>query len=80
MTSRAVVYEAGVSQAMARFLDDPAGLSAAMDAIDRLADDPAPPDAVPYGPEIRRLRVGRYRVLYEITSAEIRVINVGRTA
>jgi mRNA interferase RelE/StbE len=50
-----------------------------LDAIDRLADDPRPAGSFPYGsPDLRRLRVGRYRVLYEITEDAIAVRHVAR--
>jgi len=59
--------ERAISQAAA-FLDDPQGIRAVLDAIDWLADDPRPTGSFPYGsPDLRRLRVGRYRVLYEIS-------------
>jgi mRNA interferase RelE/StbE len=65
--------ERAISQAAA-FLDDPQGIRAVLDAIDRLADDPRPAGSFPYGsPDLRRLRVGRYRVLYEITEDAITV-------
>ncbi len=51
--------ERAISQAAA-FLDDPQGMRAVLDAIDRLADDPRPAGSFPYGsPDLRRLRVGR---------------------
>jgi mRNA interferase RelE/StbE len=50
-----------------------------LDAIDRLADDPRPTGSFPYGsPDLRRLRVGRYRVLYEITDDAIAVRHIAR--
>ncbi len=50
-----------------------------LDAIDRLADDPRPAGSFPYGsPDLRRLRVGRYRVLYEITEDAIEVRHIAR--
>jgi mRNA interferase RelE/StbE len=55
--------ERAIDQAAA-FLDDPPGIREVLDAIDRLADDPRPPGSFPYGsPDLRRLRVGRYRIL-----------------
>lgn len=51
------------------------------DAVDLLADDPAPDGSAAYGaPTLRRIHVGRYRVLYEIKEAEVTiiVIHVGR--
>jgi mRNA interferase RelE/StbE len=48
--------ERAISQA-AEFLDDPHGIRAVLDAIDRLADDPRPAGSFPYGsPDLRRLR------------------------
>lgn len=73
--------EHAIDQA-ARFLkDDPDGLRQLMDAVDLLADDPLPQGSTPYGaPTLRRVHVGRYRVLYEITEAQVTiiVIHVGR--
>jgi mRNA interferase RelE/StbE len=73
--------EHAIDQA-ARFLkDDPDGLRLVMDAIDLLAGDPTPDGSAAYGaPTLRRIHVGRYRVLYEIKDAEITVvvIHLGR--
>jgi mRNA interferase RelE/StbE len=70
--------ERDIGQA-AGFLDDPQGIRAVLDAIDRLADDPRPAGSFPYGsPDLRRLRVGRYRVLYEITDDAIAIRHIAR--
>jgi mRNA interferase RelE/StbE len=70
--------ERAISQA-AGFLDDPQGVQELLDAIDRLADDPRPPGAFPYGsPDVRRLRVGRYRVLYEISEDAVAIRHIAR--
>lgn len=73
--------EHAIDQA-ARFLrDDPDGLRRSMDAVDLLADNPLPQGSTPYGsPALRRVHVGRYRVLYEIAEARVTiiVIHVGR--
>jgi mRNA interferase RelE/StbE len=54
------------------------GLRAVLDAVDRLLTNPRPAGSFPFGsPDVRRLRVGRYRVLYEITGD---VITAGRIA
>ena len=76
-----VVYEGRAIDPLAGFLsDDPAGVAALLDAVDRLADDPRPSDSFPCGsPDLRRLRVGRYRVVYEISSDAVSVGNVART-
>ena len=80
MIFRHILTELALSQA-ARFLPgDPEGLSEVFAAIDRLVDDPRPADAFAYGsPDLLRLRVGRYRVLYEIKGEEISITHIGRT-
>ncbi|WP_244320564.1 type II toxin-antitoxin system RelE family toxin [Streptomyces melanosporofaciens] len=69
--------------AAARFLkDDPDGLRQLVDAVGLLADTPRPAGTAEYGsPDLRRMHVGRYRVLYEIaeTTVTIVVIHIGRT-
>ncbi|WP_405687043.1 type II toxin-antitoxin system RelE/ParE family toxin [Streptomyces sp. NBC_00057] len=73
--------EHAIDQA-ARFLkDDPDGLRQLMDAVDLVADNPLPQGSAPYGSHtLRRVHVGRYRVLYEIaeTQVTIIVIHLGR--
>ncbi|MFE9500235.1 type II toxin-antitoxin system RelE/ParE family toxin [Streptomyces collinus] len=77
-----IVWDEAAIDAAARFLkDDPDGLLQLMDAVDVLADQPRPPGSTPYGsPDLRRMHVGRYRVMYEITeeTVTIVVIHVGR--
>jgi len=64
--------ERAISQAAA-FLDDPQGIREVLDAIDR------PAGSFPYGsPDLRRLRVGRYRVLYEITEDAVAIRHIAR--
>lgn len=79
-----VIWDETAINAAARFLkDDPEGLRQLMDAVDLLADQPRPNGTVPYGsPDLRRMHVGRYRVLYEITQATVTivVIHLGRTS
>lgn len=78
MSLRVDYDEQAISQA-AGFLDDPQGVQELLDAIDRLADDPRPPGAFPYGsPDVRRLRVGRYRVLYEISEDAVAIRHIAR--
>lgn len=61
-----------------RYLDeDGAGLAAVLDAVDDLAVDPEPLNSTSLGLELRRLRVGRYRALYEVSDV-ITVIHIGR--
>jgi mRNA interferase RelE/StbE len=50
--------------------DDVAGVRRVMDAVDDLVDEPRPVGSVPYGNRnLRRIHVGRYRVLYFIEPA-----------
>jgi mRNA interferase RelE/StbE len=69
----------GTSTSRAAFLDDPQGIRQVLDAIDQLADDPRPAGSFPYGsPDLRRLRVGRYGVLYEITEDAVAIRYIAR--
>ena len=78
MSLRVDYDERAINQA-AGFLDDPQGIGEVLDAIDRLADDPRPAGSFPYGsPDLRRLRVGRYRVLYEITEDAVAIRHIAR--
>ncbi|MFD8789738.1 type II toxin-antitoxin system RelE family toxin [Streptomyces vinaceus] len=78
----AIVWDEPAIDAAAHFLkDDPDGLRQLMDAVDLLADQPRPEGSIPYGlQDLRRMHVGRYRVMYEITEATVTivVIHVGR--
>lgn len=54
--------------------DDPVGLAAVFDAVDELRENPRPSAARPWGgTDLLRLRVGRYRVLYEIDDDTVRI-------
>ncbi|MGW0081232.1 type II toxin-antitoxin system RelE family toxin [Streptomyces sp. NPDC003393] len=78
-----IVFEPHALDAAARFLkEDPAGLARVLDVIDDLARDPRPAGSMPYGLDIRRLRVGEYRVLYVIDDDTIRILvtHLGRRA
>ena len=81
MTFR-VVWEPVAVDLAARFLaDDPEGLREVFEAVDALADEPRPPGAFPLGTSgLHRLRVGRYRAVYELDEASetIEVRHVGR--
>jgi mRNA interferase RelE/StbE len=78
VTLRVEYDERAINQA-AGFLDDPQGIRAALDTIDLLADDPRPAGSFPYGsPDLRRLRVGQYRILYEITDDTIAIRHIAR--
>jgi mRNA interferase RelE/StbE len=68
--------------AQAFMAEDPAGLASVFDTVDDLATNPRPPTAIPWGStDFLRLRIGHYRVLYEINDHLIRinVIHLGRS-
>jgi mRNA interferase RelE/StbE len=58
-------------------MTDQAGMRAVNEAVAALADDPAPPGAFVRG-GYRRLRVGSYRVLYEVEGDLITIHRVDR--
>ncbi|MFJ6565960.1 type II toxin-antitoxin system RelE/ParE family toxin [Streptomyces sp. NPDC091292] len=78
----AITWDEAAIDAAARFLkDDPDGLRQVMDAVDLLADQPRPEGTAEYGSaDLRRMHVGRYRVLYEIEDGTVTivVIHLGR--
>ncbi|WP_329526603.1 type II toxin-antitoxin system RelE family toxin [Streptomyces sp. NBC_01462] len=81
MTYR-ITWEPDATNTAVRFLkDDPTGLAAVYEAVDALAEAPRPANSTPYGPQIRRLRVGDHRVLHLIDDEAIRILvmNLGRT-
>jgi hypothetical protein len=58
-----------------RFMADQAGMMAVNRAVEALADDPAPPGAFVRGAYCR-LRVGSYRVLYEVEGDLITIVRI----
>jgi mRNA interferase RelE/StbE len=78
VTQRRVVIEESVSLSLGNYLADSAGLTKVLEAIDALAEDPRPPNAVPWGQVMTRLHIGPYRVLYEIGETTIWVSRVDR--
>jgi mRNA interferase RelE/StbE len=60
-----------------RFLEDTAGMTALVAAIDGLASDPYPAGSFRWG-DVRRLRVGTYRVMYVIEGDLITIDRVDR--
>lgn len=77
-----IIWEPDATNTVVRFLkDDPQGLTELYQAVDALAEDPRPVNSTPFGGAYRRLRVGRYRALYVIDDAVIRILitHVGRT-
>jgi len=78
MSLRVVFDEKAIDQAAGFLADDPDALHAVLTAIDQLADDPRPAESFPYGSHHRRLRVGRYRVMYEIKGDEVVIGHIAR--
>lgn len=78
-----IVFEPHALDSAARFLkEDASGLALVLDSIDKLAENPRPAGSAPYGSaDIRRLRIGDYRVLYVIDDHVIRILvtHMGRT-
>lgn len=77
--TRSVVWSDRAFDAAVGFLaGDVQGLRQLLEVVDGLAEDPQPAESVEYGsPALRRLRVGRYRVLYEISDV-VTVIHLGQ--
>ncbi|GGV38569.1 type II toxin-antitoxin system RelE family toxin [Streptomyces spectabilis] len=79
-----VLWEEPALDVAARFMaDDPDGVQQVFAATDLLSLDPQPAGTAEYGsPHLRRMHVGRYRVLYEITESTVTVmvLHLGRTA
>ncbi|MCF3104698.1 type II toxin-antitoxin system RelE/ParE family toxin [Streptomyces roseoverticillatus] len=78
-----ITWEPPAIDAATRFLkDDAEGLRQVFAAVDLLADNPRPTGSFEYGsPDLRRMPVGTYRVMYEIhgESVTIVIIHLGRT-
>lgn len=73
-----IIWDEPAINAAARFLkDDPRSPRQVMDAVDLLADSPRPSGTAAYGsPGLRRMSVGRYRVVYEITEATVTILAI----
>ena len=71
-----IVWQPRATNAAVRFLkEDSAGLAAVYEAVDGLAEKPRPNNSVAYGaPDVRRLHVGDYRVMYLIEEDVIRIL------
>ena len=74
-------WEPAATNTAAGFLmDDKEGLHRFIAALDALATDPRPPSSSALGsPDQRRIRIGRYRAIYEIGETQIVIAVIGRT-
>ncbi|WP_405480589.1 type II toxin-antitoxin system RelE/ParE family toxin [Streptomyces sp. NBC_00009] len=81
MSYQVIWHERATSTAVRFLKDDPEGLRQVYAAADMLADDPRPIGTTAYGaPELRRMHIGRYRLLYEIDDGTVTIVvlNIGR--
>ena len=81
MTYEIVWADEAFAAAQVFMADDPSGLSTVFIVVDGLATDPRPPESFAWGSsDFLRLRIGRYRVLYEVHDQTVRidVIHQGR--
>jgi len=72
-----IEWRTAAQKSAIRFMTDQAGMRAVNAAIEALTDDPAPPEAFVRG-EYRRLRIGAYRVLYQVKGDLITIERVDR--
>ena len=72
-----VVWRHGALASARRFMADQAGMRAINQAVAGLAGRPEPPDAFVRG-SYRRLRVGSYRVLYEVEADVVTIVRVDK--
>jgi hypothetical protein len=72
-----IIWSAIAQATFVRFMADQDGIITVNRAVEALADDPAPPGAFVRG-AYRRLRVGLYRVLYEVEGNLITIARIDR--
>jgi mRNA interferase RelE/StbE len=72
-----IVWRHAALTSARRFMADQAGMRDVNRAIAALAKDSGPPDAFVRG-SYRRLRVGTYRVLYEVDEDVITIVRVDK--
>jgi hypothetical protein len=78
---RRTVIWLGTAMAAYRRLrvSDPDGAKRIASMVAALADDPHPPHSNPLGAtSFRRIRMDRYRILYEVGDSTVQVMHVGR--
>jgi mRNA-degrading endonuclease RelE of RelBE toxin-antitoxin system len=74
-----IVWRHAALTSARRFMADQAGMRDVNRAIAALAEDPEPPDAFVRG-SYCRLRVGTYRVLYEVEADVVTIVRVDKVA
>lgn len=77
-----IIWEPRAVAAASRYLeDDSEGLKQVLAATGHLRSEPRPEGSTAYGsPDLRRIRIGWYRMVYEIddTTATVNIIHLGR--
>ena len=77
-----IIWEPRAVSAASRFLEhDPEGLKQVLSATRHLRTEPRPEGSAEYGsPDLRRIRIGWYRMVYEIddSAATVTIIHLGR--
>jgi mRNA interferase RelE/StbE len=74
-----IVWRHAALTSARRFMADQAGMRDVNRAIAALTENPGPPDAFVRG-SYRRLRVGIYRVLYEMEGDVVTIVRVDKVA
>ena len=75
MTYEVTWTERALNQAAGFLAEDPEGLAQLLAAVDLLEDDPRTEGTVQYGsPDVRRMSVGRYRVLYDVNDSTVTIV------
>ncbi|MFI0367356.1 type II toxin-antitoxin system RelE/ParE family toxin [Actinomadura sp. 1N219] len=74
-----VEWEPEAIQTLHRYMHDQLGMRDIGAAVRKLAHDPTPPEAYPWGKEgDYRLRVGPYRVMYRLGNDVIAIGHISR--
>ncbi len=69
-----VIWDTAALTAAEHFMiEDPQGVLEVFDRTDALAHDPRPETAAAWGDDHWRIRIGDYRVLYEVTDRTVTV-------
>ncbi|MEW2399865.1 type II toxin-antitoxin system RelE/ParE family toxin [Streptomyces sp. NPDC046862] len=77
MTFRTIWHEQATNAAVRFLKEDPDGLRQVFVAVDLLAEDPRPAGTTALGsPDLRRMHVGPYRLMYQIEDDSITVVVV----
>lgn len=81
MTWQVLWEPAALDAAAGHLKGGPEGVDTLLQATDRLAEDPRPPESRPWGTDHRRLRHGPWRILYRVDQGArtLHIEHVGHT-